>query len=133
MDGLILGLDLCDAYTQLVCDAGEKSWIMPTVICKKKEEDVWLVGEPAYASALKGDGIIVDKLVKLVKKDGTSTIAGIKYDGMQLMVRFLVQVLRLAQDDDEKNQHPRQGGYRAVYGRKSVFGDVGEGEGELAG
>ena len=99
MDGLILGLDLCDAYTQLVCDAGEKSWIMPTVICKKKEEDVWLVGEPAYASALKGDGIIVDKLVKLVKKDGTSTIAGIKYDGMQLMVRFLVQVLRLAQEE----------------------------------
>ena len=94
-----MGWDVCDAYTQLVCDAGEKSWIMPTVICKKKEEDVWLVGEPAYASALKGDGIIVDKLVKLVKKDGTSTIAGIKYDGMQLMVRFLVQVLRLAQEE----------------------------------
>ncbi len=37
MDGLILGLDLCDAYTQLVCDAGEKSWIMPTVICKRPE------------------------------------------------------------------------------------------------
>lgn len=99
MDGLILGLDLCDAYTQLVCDRGEKSWTLPTVICKKKEEDVWLVGEAAYASALKGDGVIVDKLVKLVKKDGTATIMNIKYGGMQLMVQFLVQVLALAKKE----------------------------------
>ena len=70
MDGLILGLDLCDAYTQLVCGEEEKSWTLPTVICKKKTEDLWLVGEPAYASALAGDGVMVDKLVKLVRKDG---------------------------------------------------------------
>ena len=57
MDGLILGLDLCDAYTQLVCDQGERSWTLPTVICRKKEEESWMVGEPAYASALAGDGV----------------------------------------------------------------------------
>ena len=59
MDGLILGLDLCDAYTQLVCDQGERSWTLPTVICRKKEEESWMVGEPAYASALAGDGVMV--------------------------------------------------------------------------
>ncbi len=99
MDGLILGLDLCDAYTQVVCGQGDKSWTLPTVVCKKKTEDLWLVGEAAYASALAGDGVIVDKLVKLVKKDGTATIGGVKYGGMQLLSRFLMQVLELARKE----------------------------------
>lgn len=98
MDGLILGLDLCDAYTQLFCDQDEKTWTLPSVVCKKKEEDVWLVGEPAYASALAGDGVMVDKLVKQVLKDGSSTIGGIKYSGKQLMVQFLIQILALARE-----------------------------------
>jgi len=93
MDGLILGLDLCDAYTQLVCDQGERSWTLPTVICRKKEEESWMVGEPAYASALAGDGVMVDKLVKLVIKDGTSTIGGIRYGGAQLLTQFFIQPL----------------------------------------
>lgn len=99
MDGRILGLDLCDAYTHLVCDGGEKSWILPTVICKKKDEDLWLVGEPAYASALKGEGVMVDKLVKLVQKDGSSTICNQKYTGMQLMIQFLVRLIQLAGEE----------------------------------
>ena len=99
MEGLVLGLDLCDAYTQLVCDRGEKTWTLPTVICRKKKEELWLVGEPAYASALAGDGVMVDKLVKLVTKDGTSTIGGIRYGGAQLMVQFLIQVLTLAKEE----------------------------------
>lgn len=104
MEGLVLGLDLCDAYTQLICSQGEKTWTLPTVICRKKDQDLWMVGEPAYASALKGDGVIVDKLVKLVCKDGTSTISGIKYGGMQLMVQFLVQVLALAKEEYRTDQ-----------------------------
>lgn len=99
MDGLILGLDLCDAYTQLVCDQGEKSWTLPTVICRKKEEESWMVGEPAYASALAGSGVMVDKLVKLVTKDGTATIGGIRYTGAQLLTRFLIQAVALAKDE----------------------------------
>lgn len=99
MDGLILGLDLCDAYTQLVCDQGEKCWALPTVICRKKEEESWMVGEPAYASALAGDGVMVDKLVKLVIKDGTATIGGVRYGGAQLLAQFLIQVTGLAREE----------------------------------
>ena len=104
MDGLILGIDLCDAYTQLVCEEGETSFTLPTVICKKKNEDKWLVGEPAYASALAGEGVMVDKLVKLVQKDGTATIGGVKYGGVQLMVQFLLQVLSLAKETYRTDQ-----------------------------
>ncbi len=99
MEGLVLGLDLCDAYTQLVCAQGEKTWTLPTVICRKKEEELWLVGEPAYASALEGSGVMVDKLVKQVIKDGTATIGGIRYRGEQLMVQFIIQVLALARKE----------------------------------
>lgn len=95
MDGLKLGLDLCDGYTKLSCQGMERTWTFPTVVCRKKEEDVWLIGEDAYASALMGDGVIVDKLLKLVKKDGTSTISGIKYRGVEILVRFLERVLML--------------------------------------
>lgn len=54
----------------------EKSWTVPTVICRRKEKETWLIGEEAYAATLLGEGVIVDKLLKMVRKDGTSTIGG---------------------------------------------------------
>ena len=50
MDGLVIGLDLNDDYTQICCYDKEKSWTIPTVICRRKEEEVWLSGEEAYAA-----------------------------------------------------------------------------------
>ncbi len=44
MDGLVIGLDLNDDYTQICCYDKEKSWTIPTVICRRKEEEVWLSG-----------------------------------------------------------------------------------------
>ena len=37
MDGLVIGLDLNDEYTQISCYGKEISWTIPTVICRKKE------------------------------------------------------------------------------------------------
>ncbi len=89
MDGLIIGLDLCDAYTRICCHDREKSWSIPTVICKKKDEEAWYIGEEAYAYTLVGEGIIVDKLIKMVRKDGTATLGGTKYEGLDLLKLFL--------------------------------------------
>ena len=74
MDGLLVGIDLCDEYTQMSCPDEEKTWTIPTVICRNKNVDEWYVGEEAYAHTLKGDGIIVDKLVNLAMRDGTATL-----------------------------------------------------------
>lgn len=93
MDGLIIGLDLCDSYTQISCAGKEEFWTFPTIICKEKDSDEWHVGENVYRPALEGEGIIVDKLLQLVKKDGTSTIAGIKYEGKTLLQKYLEKVL----------------------------------------
>ena len=95
MDGLIIGLDLCDAYTRICCHDQEKSWCIPTVICRKKDEDMWYVGEEAYAYNLAGEGIIVDKLIKMTRKDGTATLGGTKYTGLDLLKLYLKKVIKL--------------------------------------
>ena len=93
MDGLVIGLDLNDDYTQICCYDKEKSWTIPTVICRRKEEEVWLSGEEAYAATLLGEGVIVDKLLKMAAKDGTSTIGGICYGGGTLLKLFIEKML----------------------------------------
>ena len=40
-----------------------------------------MVGEDAYKYTLVGEGVIVDKLLSLAAKEGTSTIGGVKYGG----------------------------------------------------
>lgn len=99
MDGLVIGLDLCDAYTQLSCFEREKVWTIPTVICKKKNTEEWYVGEEAFGYTLLGEGIIVDKLVKLALKNGTSTIEGVKYEGLTLLQMYLKRILKLPREE----------------------------------
>lgn len=95
MDELAIGMDLCDTYTKISCFEKEKTWTIPTVICKKKQTDEWYVGKEAYGLVLTGNGIMVDKLLSLVMKDGTATIEGVKYGAADLLKKFLERVLRL--------------------------------------
>lgn len=99
MDGLVIGIDLCDEYTQVGCAGEEKTWTVPTVICRNRSADEWYVGEEAYGHTLVGDGIIVDKLVKLVRKEGTATLSDIKYEAIELMEKFLEKVLELPEQE----------------------------------
>ncbi len=93
MEKRLVGLDICDTYTQVCCADRGEVLSFPTIVCKKKDEEVWLIGQDAYASALAGDGVIVDKLLKLLRKEGTATIGGVRYEGLDLMQKFLEQVL----------------------------------------
>lgn len=99
MDGLAVGIDLCDAYTQITCFSQEQVWTIPTVICKQKKAEEWFIGEEAYGHTLLGDGIIVDKLLKLVQKDGTATLEGVKYEGLILLKYFLEKALALVKTE----------------------------------
>ena len=93
MEGLVIGLDLNDDYSQISCNEKEKSWTVPTVICRRKEKETWLIGEEAYAATLLGEGVIVAKLLKMVRKEGTSTIGGSCYTGTDLLKIFLKKLL----------------------------------------
>lgn len=105
MQGLILGIDLCDDYCQVgyynplskVTESLEfdedNSYMLPAVICKIKNSDEWEIGEAAYRSTLCGRGTSVDRLVSLCIKNGTSTIEGVKYDSVQLMANFIKRLI----------------------------------------
>ena len=92
MPGLMLGIDLCDDYSQIsyfntqVMDAAsvgitdeENSCLIPSVVCKQRGKDAWFIGEEAYVCALRGEGTMVDKPIKMLSKSGTATIEGVKY------------------------------------------------------
>lgn len=93
MEKLIIGIDLCDTYTQAAVQGREEAWMLPTVICRKKTADEWCVGEEAYRYTLVGEGIIVDKLLSLAIKDGTATICSTRYTGADLLKRYLEKIL----------------------------------------
>ena len=108
MQELLLGIDICDDYSQIsyfnpqTLDAEnigltdeESSCMVPTVICKEKGTDCWFIGEEAYRCALYGKGTMVDKLVKLAGKKGTATIEGVKYTADELLQIFVKQILSI--------------------------------------
>ena len=95
MDGLVIGIDLCDSYTHISCREPEQTWRMNTVVCRNKNREEWYVDEEAYAHTLVGDGVMEDKLLTQVMKDGTATISGIRYEGLYLLKMFLEKALDL--------------------------------------
>ena len=74
MEKLIIGIDLCDNYTQAAVLGREDAWMLPTVICRKKAAEEWYVGEDAYKYTLVGEGVIVDKLLSLGAEYGGQKI-----------------------------------------------------------
>lgn len=103
-DGLIVGIDLGDMITQVHCAELETDWAISTVLCKKKQEDVWYIGKEAYSCVLEGAGILSDKLVTLAKKDGTATFEDIKYTGEDLLAQFLFQIFEMVRSEAGKEQ-----------------------------
>lgn len=109
MPGLMLGIDLCDDYSQIsyfntqVMDAAsvgitdeENSCLIPSVVCKQRGKDAWFIGEEAYVCALRGEGTMVDKPIKMLSKSGTATIEGVKYTAENIIEILLEKMLDVA-------------------------------------
>ncbi len=88
-----IGIDLCDDHTSIFSSDGELK-TASTVICRDKDKEKWYIGEEAYRMALSGRGVITDKLISLLKKDGRSTIGGKAYSAKELCSAFLEKLLR---------------------------------------
>lgn len=101
-DGLIVGIDLGDMVTQVHCAQLETDWAISTVLCKKKQEEVWYIGKEAYSCALECAGILSDKLVTLAKKGGTATFEDVKYTGEDLLAQFLFQIFEMVKAEAGK-------------------------------
>lgn len=99
---LTVGIDLCDDYTTICVYGGSGVTMIPTIVCREKGNEKtdgghWYIGEEAYRKALAGGGVLTDKLLKLLKKGGTSTIYGRTYTAVELLAAFLRRVLALSE------------------------------------
>ena len=98
---LRIGVDLCDDYTVISVAGEDEVTSMPTVICRDKKKEYWHIGEEAYRMALSGKGVLTDKLVSLLKKDGRSTVGDRTYSSVELCTEFLRFALKEALGDRE--------------------------------
>ncbi|MBE6003954.1 MAG: hypothetical protein E7232_07705 [Lachnospiraceae bacterium] len=88
-----IGISLNDDYTCICINDKTVSRFQPTVIAKDKTDDKWTIGEDAYKATLAGSGVIVDKLLSLLEKNGTATIARVKYKAIDILARYFRELL----------------------------------------
>lgn len=94
MNGLVIGIDLCDSCTQICCFEKEKVWNIPALLSKKKNTEEWSVSESAAFTQM-GDEIIADKLLSLVIRGGSITLEGRSYKGEELLKIYLKKILQI--------------------------------------
>lgn len=88
-----VGLDLSDEYINAYSLENTRSLSFPTVVCRERREDKWYIGEEAYRVALSGRGVLTDKLLSLLLKDGSSTIGQKAYSAKELISKLVETVL----------------------------------------
>ena len=99
-----IGISLDDDYTNVCINDETVTKPLPTVIAKHKKDDRWTVGEEAYKETLAGYGVIVDKLVSLLEKNGTATIARVKYTAIDIVYHYFQELLRTEEDPSEEDR-----------------------------
>ena len=99
-----IGISLDDDYTNVCINDETVTKPLPTVIARNKKDDHWTVGEEAYKETLAGVGVIVDKLVSLLEKNGTATIARVKYTATDIVFHYFQELLRTEEDPKEEDR-----------------------------
>lgn len=107
----ILGMDISDDFTQVAwyqpdmqepnsmsVAEGEEEYRIPTIICKKENEPVWLLGENAKKLAVIGKGYEIRHLLKKLEKSEEFEIDGAVYTAVELFQIYFQCVLDLAKE-----------------------------------
>ncbi len=92
MEVRIMGIDLSDQGAGVSFSDTDQSFHVPAAICRDRKHDQWYVGEEAYEKALAGKGILTDRLFGMTCREGTATIRGVRYEGAELLCRFIAMV-----------------------------------------
>lgn len=98
---LIVGLDLCDTYTQLSVfnkKTGEPETInltIPTALGIRTDKKEWLFGEEAYLCEERQEGIVIDKLLEKICEGNEIDIFSVKFTPTALMEKYLRKCLQI--------------------------------------
>lgn len=106
MDGLVLGVDLCDTYTSITALEPERTWTIKTAVCKNRQSEEWYVGEEASARAMAGDPHW-DSFLSRIQRDEKEPERENGYTGLDLLKRFLKEALELPKKEAEKEEISR--------------------------
>lgn len=114
---LLIGIDLCDAYSQIsyydfeLQDAksistaiGEEKFQIPTVIFKKADSEKWYIGEEALRTSIKSEGVLIPKLMEVCRENALIDIEGVKYKPSQLLSIYFKRMLGLLNYEGIKEQ-----------------------------
>jgi len=107
-DKILIGYDLGNTYSQIsYCPvaggavetistvSGEESFNIPTVLCKRRQQNQWFYGREALRFAGEEDGILVDNLLALALDGEPIQLEGCAYDPAALLTLFLKRSLGL--------------------------------------
>ncbi len=108
--GLILGIDLCDDYSQIcyydykeknVESVGlsirESKYQIPTAVCKQKGGDEWYAGDDGVKCRLLEKGIYVDRLLSKVRQGAPVEVEELTVMPFELLTIFLKYLVKAAE------------------------------------
>lgn len=106
MDGLVLGIDLCDTCTSITALEPERTWTIKTAVCRNRQSEEWYVGEEASVRAMAGD-LYWDGLLSRVQRHEKEADGEKSCTGLDLLKRFLKEALEIPKKAAEKEEISR--------------------------
>ena len=108
INGFILGMDLDDRYAQisrwlpgeqkpetLSAEAEGEEYMIPAVLCRRTDRDVWTYGREALQTAERGEGVLVDHLLSSALQGKKVEAGGEIFEATALLALFIKRSLSL--------------------------------------
>ena len=108
INGFILGMDLDDRYAQISCwlpgeqkpetlsaEAEGEEYMIPAVLCRRTDRDVWTYGKEALETARRGGGVLADRLLSRALAGEQLEIGGEWFEAAALLALFIKRSLSL--------------------------------------
>ena len=79
----------------LSAEAGEEEYMIPAVLCRRTDRDVWTYGREALETAGRGEGVLVDRLLSRALSREQVEAAGEIFEAASLLALFIKRSLSL--------------------------------------
>lgn len=124
--GAFIGYDISDRYAQisfwlpgadkpetLSQVMGEEEYMIPAVLCRRRDRDVWTYGREALKNAEAGEGVLVKNMLSRALAGESVEVEGECFDAAVLLSLFVKRSLSLLSG----GAGPGKSGHVFIYGR----------------